>query len=77
MWRGGGRWAAVETPFRGETEGQKLGCSTEDDGTAADFRHLRNSFSPSVEPFRSDAVRLAQLRHQHRSYGLNPWMIHG
>ena len=77
MWRGRRGWAAVETPCGGEIEGQKLGCSTQDDGTAADFRHLRNNFSPNVEPFRSDAVRLAQLRHQHRTDGLNTWMIHG
>jgi hypothetical protein len=77
MWRGRRGWAAIETPCGGEIEGQKLGCSTQDDGTAADFRHRRSNFSPNVEPFRNDAVRLAQLRHQHRTYGLNTWMIHG
>ena len=77
MGRGRRGWAAVETPCGGEIEGQKLGCSTQDDGAAPDRRHLRNNFSPNAEAFRRGAVCLAQLRRQHRAYGLNTWMILG
>jgi hypothetical protein len=57
--------------------GQKLGRSTQDYGIAPDCRHLRNNSSPNAEAFRRAAVRLARLRHQHRTHSLNTWMIHG
>jgi hypothetical protein len=77
MCRGRSGWAAVQTPCGGEIGGQKLGRSAQDDDTALDYHHLRNNSSPNVEAFRRDAVRLARLRHQHRTHDLNTWMIHG
>jgi hypothetical protein len=77
MHRGRSRRATVQTPRGGEIAGPKPGRSTQDDGTASDYRHMRNNFSPNVEAFHRGAVRLAQLRHQHRTHGLNTWMIHG
>src|SRR5216683_3960740 len=71
------RWAAVQTPCDGELGGQKLGRGTQDDGTAPDHRHLRNNFSPNVEAFRRNAVRLTRLRHQHCTHGLTTWIVHG
>ena len=75
--RGRSGWAAVQTPGGAEIGSQKCGRSTQDDGTAPDYRHLRNNFSPNAGAFRSDAVRLARLRHRHRTHGLDTWMIHG
>jgi hypothetical protein len=77
MCRGRSGWATVQTPCGVEIGGQKLGRSTQDDGTAPHYRHRRNNFSPNVEAFSRDAVSLARLRHQHRTLGLNVWMIHG
>ena len=77
MCRGPDGWVAVETPGIGAIDGQKRGHSTQDDDTAPDYRHLRHNFSPNVEAFRCEAVRLARLRYDHRTHGLNSGMIHG
>ncbi len=49
----------------------------QDDRAVLDYRHLRDNLSRNVQAFRRDTIRLARLRHQHRTHGLNTWMIHG
>src|SRR2546429_2258789 len=72
----GGR-GAMQNPYGGEIGSQKLARRPQDDGTAPDHCHLKNNISPNVDAFCRDTVRLARLCHQHRTHGVNIWMIHG
>ncbi len=68
--------AAIQNPCGRGIGHQKLGRSIQDYGGGLDYRHLRNNLSQNGETFRRDAIRLARLRHQQRTYGLNTWVIH-
>src|SRR3989442_14804064 len=68
--------AAIQNPCGRGIGHQKLDRSIQDYGGGLDYRHLRNNLSQNGETFRRDAIRLARLLHQQRTYGLNTWAIH-